>query len=136
MSRRDPSFSLVLGALVVGLLAALGLRGAEPPAQAQARPSLSDLQQRVDALERPIMWSGYASANGTAPGFNTYQPWLMVDGAHDFVTLEPGVTIPRDGHVVAVFDGGLTGATILNQPCTALPRVTGAHLGIFAAPLR
>lgn len=43
-------------------------------------------------------------------GFSTYQPWLIVDGAHDFVTLEPGVSTPRDGHVVAVFDGGLTGA--------------------------
>ena len=30
----------------------------------------------------------------------------MIDGASGFVTLEPGVSRPRDGQVVAVFEGG------------------------------
>ncbi|MCB1232600.1 MAG: phosphodiester glycosidase family protein [Verrucomicrobiae bacterium] len=56
--------------------------------------------------------------------------WLVALGARDGINFDGG------GSTVLVTDGGLTGATILNQPCTALPRVTGAHLGIFAAPLR
>jgi hypothetical protein len=43
-------------------------------------------------------------------GVITRRPALVVGGARDLVTLEPGVRTPRDGHVVAVFDGGLSGA--------------------------
>ncbi len=39
-------------------------------------------------------------------GAAIHDPGMMVDGATDFVTLRPGVDQPRDGQVVAVFDGG------------------------------
>jgi hypothetical protein len=41
-----------------------------------------------------------------AIGASTYDVQRMIDGASDFVTLEPGVSRPRDGQVVAVFEGG------------------------------
>lgn len=42
-------------------------------------------------------------------GAALHDPRMVVDGATDFVTLRPGVDRPRDGHVVAVFDGGRDG---------------------------
>lgn len=41
-----------------------------------------------------------------AIGIGMYDVQRAIDGAGDFVTLEPGVTRPSDGQVVAVFEGG------------------------------
>lgn len=41
-----------------------------------------------------------------AVGAALRDPRMVADGATDFVTLRPGVDRPRDGQVVAVFDGG------------------------------
>ena len=49
-----------------------------------------------------------------AVGIATHDPRRAIDGVTDgataLVTLEPGISTPRPGHVVAVFDGGGAGA--------------------------
>lgn len=73
-----------------------------------ARSWFHDAGAAVDATRSAL---GHADDLGDILiGGATNDPARIVDGVVDLVTLEPGVTAPRHGQVVAVFEGGTAGA--------------------------
>ncbi len=72
------------------------------------RATYHDVGAAVEAIDHTISNAGDVA--DIAVGAATYDADRMIDGASDFITLDPGVGQPRDGQVVAVFEGGGEGA--------------------------
>jgi hypothetical protein len=66
-----------------------------------------DVGAAISAIEHTVERS--PDLLDIAVGAATHDASLVLGGATDFVTLRPGVDRPRDGQVVAVFDGGADG---------------------------
>jgi hypothetical protein len=83
-----------------------GLVGLDPigTLTSAGRMTYHDVGAAISAIEHTVERT--PDLFEIAVGAAVHQPRMVLDGATDFVTLRPGVDRPRDGQVVAVFDGG------------------------------
>lgn len=76
-----------------------------------------------------LLIDGRQPDHSIGASLNETARWLMACGAHQGVNFDGG------GSSILVIEKPGGGSEIVNRPSSGIPRVNGAHLGVFAKPL-